>query len=121
MTTVITAIQQIQQRSRWLTHERLLVLALIGWFTAFAPLACIVHCHLIGHTEHHHAPQPFCHTTESGQHGQRPAGLPTIVYDLNTTSLVLLILVVMIGTIGRWNDDLRSSLMLQPPAPPPKW
>jgi hypothetical protein len=118
---LITAIQQIQQRYGWFNPERLLVLAVIGWFAAFAPLACILHCHLVGHTEHHHANQPFCHTAEPSQQGQRPsAGLPTIVYDLLPISMLLLVLFAMIGMVGHANEPLRSSLLLQPPAPPPK-
>jgi hypothetical protein len=121
----------VTQHMRRMGRMRLLVSIVAAWFLAlFAPLFCILHCHL-GQPD----PRPqgagaifLCHFSTSGDTAGAPAPaqpptplpLPRVVYDLVLVSLILLHPLRAIARVAASFACAHEHVGTPPPTPPPQ-
>jgi hypothetical protein len=129
----MTIVRQIATRilPRPSRRQNLVVLATIGFFALFAPLVCILQCHLFLHTNAANSPAStlfVCHLHEAPALSHSQPGtalpqtvvLPRVVYDLLLTNSLALALLVLVAAHVTLRAAPSTPCFLQPPTPPPR-
>lgn len=116
---------------RWSLHaQRLVVLATIWFVALFAPLVCILHCHVLALPTFHPTGQLLfvCHMPHAAAVQQPPPTtlparaplLPRILYDLLLTASLLLPVLVQVRDRVAHSSLALASYAYPPPTPPPR-